>query len=340
MKLIESEEDFTFQIITSFKEILKLEKEFSILEETYNNTSLQVEIGRKELELGEITEINYLEMEIALSDMWIILGKKKLEKEKMLFSFSRLLTLKPDTLLSVKGEINTQYNGFTENNPDLFIRASREKSTSYMEIILAREQAGENLKAVKKQNIPDIKADCSLSMSGEVFPLTEPGLDISVTFSFSRPGFPGSLSTGISREEYERTRTVTAEAKPFSALENLYAEDTALVALERSAWAVEDYRINIEFTIREMLHEIEAGKKELEILREKLKVSERKYLIEELQLKLGEIKRIDFIESSIDLSKERITILNSISDLYQKEINLMKLCGIREIIKTGERIIK
>ena len=115
-----------------------------------------------------------------------------------------------------------------------FIKAAREKSTSYMDKLLAREKAVENLKAVKRLNIPDIKADCGFSMSGEIFPLTEPGLDISVIFSFQKPGIPGSLSTAVSREEYERSKTVSAEVKPLSSLDSLYSEDTALINLEKS----------------------------------------------------------------------------------------------------------
>ncbi len=339
LKLYESEEEFTFRIISSFKEILKLDKEYEIFNETYKNTSLQLEIGKKELELGEITELSFLEMEIALSNIEIVLGKKKLEREKMLFSFSRLLNLKPEITLNITGEINTQYSGFTDNDPDFFIKAAREKSTSYMDKLLAREKAVENLKAVKRLNIPNIKADCGFSMSGEIFPLTEPGLDISVIFSFQKPGIPGSLSTAVSREEYERSKTVSAEVKPLSSLDSLYSEDTALINLEKSVWDIEDFRISNEFSIREILLEIEAAKQELDLLRKKLKISENKFLIEGLQLKLGEIKRIDYIESGIDLSKERINLVNSITELYQKEITLLKLCGIKDIIKTGSMII-
>ncbi len=340
LKLIESEEDFTFQVITSFKEILRLDKELSILEETYSNTALQIEIARKELELGEITELSFLEMDIAFRNIGITLGKKKLEKDKSLFSFSRLLTLKPETSILLQGEINTEYAGFINNDPDFFIKALKEQSTSYREKILAREKAHENLESVKRQNIPDIKADCSFSMSGEMFPLTEPGLDISVTFSFQKPGFPGSVSAGIGKEEFERSRTITAEAKPLSSLENWYSEDSALLGLEKAVWDIENFRISNEFSVREMLLEIDSAKQELNLLKKKLRISESKFSIEQLQLRLGEIKRIDYIESSIELSKERIELLNSITELYQKEITLLRLCGIKDIIKTGGMIIR
>ena len=339
LKMDDSEEDFTFQVISSFKEILKLDMERTILEDTYLNTSKQLDVGRKELELGEITSLSYLEMEIANRNVELLLERKKNEKEKIIFSFSRLLTLNPDIKTEITGVINTDYNGFIKDNADFFIKTAEEKSSLYKEKLLERESAYQNYKITAKENIPDVKAGCGFSMSGEEFPLTKPGFDMSVTFSFNKPGLPTSFTAGINKEEDERSRTISAETEPFTNLENIYIKDSSKLALDRTGWEIEEFRINNEFNIREMLIEIGSLKKELLLLREKLIIQEQKTEIEKLQLKLGEIKRIDYMESTIELSKERINLVNSIASLYQNEISLLKLCGIKNIVETGKNLI-
>ena len=106
LKIKDSEEDFTFQIISAFKDILKLDMEISILDNTNQNTSKQLEIAFKEKELGEITSLSFLEMEIAHRNLELLLERKNNEKNKMIFSFSRLLTLKPDINPENRGILN------------------------------------------------------------------------------------------------------------------------------------------------------------------------------------------------------------------------------------------
>ena len=84
-----------------------------------------------------------------------------------------------------------------------------------------------------------------------------------------------------------------------------------------------------------MLLDIGSLKKELLLMRRKLEIQKNKTKIEKLQLKLGEIKRIDYIQSSIEFAKEKINLIDSIASLYQKEISLLRLCGIKNIIRTG-----
>ena len=339
IKTNDSKEDFTFQIISSFKDILKLCMEISILNNTYLITSGQLKIGKKEKELGGITILNYLEMEIAHKNIELVLKKKNNEKERKMFSFSRLLSLEPDIKLELTGAVNTEYNGFIIPNSDFFILTAAEKSSLFKEKFLERESAYQNYKITLKKNIPDMKTDCGFSMSGEDFPLTEPGFDISVTLSFNKPGLPSSFTAGINKEDNNRSRTINAESRPFSNLENIYTKDSAKLTLEKTVWGINEFRINNEFNIREILFEIDSLKKELILLRKKLKVQNKKTEIEKLQLKLGEIKRLDYMESTIELSKERINLINTIASLYQKEISLLRLCGIKNMIETSKNLI-
>jgi outer membrane protein TolC len=340
LKTADAEEEYTFQVISSFKEILKLEMELSILENTAENTSLQLKIGTKELELGEITKLNFLEMEIAGSSIDLMLEKKKIELKKMIFSFSRLISLNPRITPIIEGKINTDYGGFLDEDADYFISASRKKSTAYREKLLAKESAYQNLKIFSRSELPEISTGCGFSMSGREFPLTESGIDLSVTFKLDRPGIPSSIKTGINKEGNNRSRSITAETNPFSDLENIHSEDSARIDLEKTIWAIEEFKKDNEFLIREMLSEIKSLNQELILLRKKLFVQKKKIEIEKLLLNLGEIKRSDFIESEIEFSNEKINLINSITSLYQKEISLLRLCGIKDIIRTGENLIK
>ena len=60
---------FIFSMIDGYKNVLELEKELEISRQARNAVSQQVEIGHLERNLGEITQFDFLELELALADM-------------------------------------------------------------------------------------------------------------------------------------------------------------------------------------------------------------------------------------------------------------------------------
>ena len=60
---------FIFSVIDGYKNVLELEKELEISKQARNAVSQQVEIGHLERNLGEITQFDFLELELALADM-------------------------------------------------------------------------------------------------------------------------------------------------------------------------------------------------------------------------------------------------------------------------------
>jgi len=333
-------EDFIFELISSYVDLLRIKIEIDISNDAVESAYLQLKIAEKEKELGEITEVDLLEMELAVTGMDEDLQNLYLEEKKIIFEFSRLLELPSGLYPELEGKINPDYNGFLDKSIDYYIENSARSSSTIKELMLSLEKA-ENEYRLASDKFPEVSAAGSFFIAGDNFPLTEKGFSISLSLSFNNPGIPSSITgTAGSENPNERSRSLTAETTPFGGLENLYLKQSAEASLKRREYELRSFFLNNEFEIRELFTEIESGVKELGLLRRKLKVSERKAEIEKLQLSLGEIKRIDFIENGIAFVKEKIRLLDSVSALYRKEIRLLRLCGIINIKDTAGFIIR
>ncbi len=339
-KITQQLEDFIFELISSYVDILRIKIEIDISRDAVESAYLQLKIAEKEKELGEITEVDLLEMEIAVTGMEEDIQNLYLEEKRIIFVFSRLLELPSGLTPVLAGSINPDYNGFLHQCIDYYIGNSVGNSSTIKELVLSLEKA-KNEYRLASNKFPEVSAAGSFFIAGEDFPLTEKGFSISLSLSFNYPGIPLSITGSAGSENInERSRSLTAETSPFGGLENYYLKEGAEAALKRREYELSSFLLNNEFEIRKLFIEIESGVKELGLLRRKLKVSERKEEIEKLQLALGEIKRIDFIENGIALVKEKIRLLDSVSELYRKEIRLLRLCGIINIKDTAGFLIK
>ncbi|MDX9801333.1 MAG: TolC family protein [Spirochaetia bacterium] len=340
LKITQQLEDFIFRVINSYIELARIRMEIEISSSALENGYFHLDLAKKERELGEITELDLLEIKIAVNEMEENLQKLHLEEKRFGFSFSRLLDLPAGLYPELSGKINSEYNGFIDQNYDYYLENSKVRSSTLKELILSREKAETEYTLASRKNLPDISAESSFFTAGEEFPLTEHGFSISLSLSFSTPGIPTSITGSAGSEnKNERSRSLAANTALFGGLDNYYLKESAEAALRRREYELNLFILNNEFDISELFSEIEAGIMELGLLRRKEKASERKAEIEKLQLSLGEIKRIDFMETGIALAKEKIKILDSISSLYRMEISLLRICGIKNIRSTAGFII-
>ncbi|MBR5017839.1 MAG: TolC family protein, partial [Spirochaetia bacterium] len=103
---------FIFSVIDSYKNVLELEKELEISRQARSAVSQQVEIGHLEHNLGEITQFDFLELELALADMDIQITQISQKLDEARSAFASVMNMKACDIPVLMGELNYLYDGF------------------------------------------------------------------------------------------------------------------------------------------------------------------------------------------------------------------------------------
>ncbi|MFP4432575.1 MAG: TolC family protein [Spirochaetaceae bacterium] len=325
-----SVEELVLSVVTNYAEMLQLRQQRTILEEIYANALEQLAIAREEVALGESTEIDLLEIALQVKDVEIEADQTARREELVALRFGRLVGL-PETILPVaRGRINPAYSGsLEETTVETYLARARLESLELVQRRVELDNRREELERVRRRWIPAVSATAEVNVSGKSFPLTEPGFSLGLSLSFAAPVLPAETGVTVGRRgELERSTALTASGRPAENLEEIYSEEVALLAAQRSRQGLLDFESDISFTAREGLLQVEAALSALELLREKAALEERRRTVELLQLEVGEITRVKFVEGEIARARLEVELLASVVGLFRSEVALLGSLGL------------
>jgi outer membrane protein TolC len=335
-------EEIIFSVINLYIEIIKSMHKKEIQQEILNTSKIQHRIAREEVRLGTMTEIEFLDINVSLKDLEIELENTEQEHRLLLFQFARLCGCNPDAVIPVPtGTINPEFNGFIEQRePMYWLKQSQRYSVEFIKKRFEISLLNETLQKSRFSWLPEISCRFTLSFSGNQYPLTEPGFSMGIDISFDLPVIPVKTGASIGkRTPNERSMGFSTSAGIAENIEYFYSQELAALNLAEAENALEDYQSELRFAIEESLITIENHKKMLSLLNEKYEIEQKRLEIQKLKLELGQIQRIDYLTTEIDMARLRITILSYIVSLYNSEISLLRMCGITDICETYHFII-
>ncbi len=340
-------EEIIFSVITLYMEILKLTIQSKIEQDSLNLALEQRMIAREERQLGLITAIELLEIELAIKDLELQSEKTLQEKSLLSQRLAWLVDLPLTDLPQLKGEIDRHYSGFLDKvippkeiTPDFFIH----QALKYNRDLLIKRYnllaEKENLKHLQFSWLPYITADLSIGISGDEFPLSKPGFNIGIKFDFELPLFPSTIKTSAGKSgDSERSRGFSISGEPGSNTEGVFTRKEAQIEVSKLVEEIQKMEKNIEFTVYEQLLKLKNKKTQLDLLRDKLRLIEERESVEALRLKLGEIKRVDYLSTRMGVARQRIEILEAVATLYTLETTLLKTTGAYDLSHTWKYII-
>ena len=331
---------FIFSVIDSYKNVLELEKELEITRQARNVVAQQVEIGHLERNLGEITQFDFLELELALADMDIQISQIAQRLDESRSSFASVMNMKACDVPVLTGELNYLYGGFVNESSDYYVSQAMKNSLVLKEIEYSEHKAKSDYALLKKKYVPDISLSCTATVSGQLYPLSEKSFSVFLNLDFDTPALPTSLSAGIGKNsEEQRYRKITADADVMGNSDAIYSSQSGKITMNRTQWNLAKYRRECQEEIAEQHKAILVLKENLVLARRRIELEQKKVEIEEVKVQLGEEKRIDYVESQIELAQNRIRVFQTISQLYSMEIAFMNLCGEGSAVSSGRYLI-
>jgi len=340
-------EEIIFSVINLYTEILKVSFIKKIQQETLLSAMKQFLIAGEEYKLGVITQLELFDIQLAVANYELELAETEKKQRLINFRFARMLGYPPEEAPPLSGYINAEYSGFIGNEDvdtaelsAYYIDKAKKNSLEFMSKRLNLLQSKELLNKARWSSLPNIKANLELSMSGDHFPLSEPGFSLGLEFGFDLPASPLQATTTLGKQNPdERSTGLSATVEPVTNLAGLYSRQIAATNLSKTRKELDDFGIDTGFAIEENLEEIRNQRKTLDLLRQKLKIEKSRLKIQELRAQLGEIKRIDLLNSEIELSKNKVEILSKVVELYNTEISLLKSSGIFRLKDTHRYIV-
>jgi outer membrane protein TolC len=338
---LESEE-LVFNVITLYTEILEFRQKKKIQQETYRSAELQHRIAREELRLGALTELEFLDFDTRLKSLELELERTEQEQRLLRFRFGRILGLDPEQPAPLPaGRLNPDYRGFITELEGAYWRSKAMMGNSELrQLYLRVEEQGELLRHAGRSWLPAVRGSCSLFVSGAEYPLSEPGFEAGLELLFQTPLFPLRAAAEVGKSSPgERSLSGSASSGVLEGMEGLYSKKLARLHLSQATGDLGALKAEIGFQIQELLFNIASLKKSLGLLRERLGIEEERSALQELKLELGQIKRIDFLDSELELSGLRIELVAATVDLYSQEVALLRLCGQTGLVETHSHIV-
>ena len=150
-----------------------------------------------------------------------------------------------------------------------------------------------------------------------------------MTLRFDVPLVPSSISVQSGQanpDEYNRTlSSTTGLADNLGGLGDPVLAGNALVQKEMERL---EKRRSVSFQVQSLIREIQLSGREIALQREQMALMKEKLDILKMQLSLGEITRLQYVEAEVEFSNQRITLIESLVNLYTSEESLNQLCGI------------
>ncbi|MFQ3620780.1 MAG: TolC family protein [Spirochaetales bacterium] len=324
------EDSLALNTLLHYLSLLGRKKQEEILFRLTEKTRQQANIAKKEFQLGERTELEYLSILLKEKDLQIEQMQLEREIERLQFELRKALHIPEEKQISLKGRIDATYAGFfaldhaREYLPKA-IKSSLELEQKRIEVL----SASYDLKRVEQAFFPRIGVMCNFFVEGPNFPLTQWGFSIGLRLSWDTP--PVSLGMQLSRRgTQERSRSFDGQTSVWDNLEEYLSPALARLQLSRSETGFQATLRELEFSFKESLQNLQEKQTLLQLLKEKEQLLQRKLSIEKVKLRIGEGTRLQYLESEIDLARLQMSILETLLDLYSLETNLLKIVGLSQ----------
>jgi outer membrane protein TolC len=334
------EKELRLQVMNRYVEIIKLGLQLVMLGESLAMARDQVTIAAEELELGEITRLDFIDIELAVQDLEIELAVLEQEEDRLEFELKELLHIPPINSLELIGGINPDFRGMLPNEyAQYYIDCATKNNLDLRKQTAEITALADAVKQARGSWLPRMSTQVELSVVGERFPLTDPGFLVGVNLDFSAPLVP--FRTGLtagSRRLEERSLGLSSSAELGENLLGWQSLRIARIALQKAETKMQKVRRTLEYSILQQLKTRSFLLDSLRLEEKKIDLQEQRRSIEALMLEIGEITRLEYLQSGIALARQRIDQLSRIVRLFQLEAMLLAECG-SDMLERSHRYI-
>ena len=310
-----------YRNVLSSRAILEIRKSaLFVLEE-------QRRILNEEVELGLALPVDLASADISLAEAKLDIYSLQLELTETERQFAELLGLNTLPVLTEKVDINRSIT-----LPDAAIAGvlAKERNPELIEarFLITKKQV--ELKYASDSWKPSLRLIGNFGLSGQRYPLTRYNWSIGINIDFSSPWFQSRFGTQAGWEPpYDKTAMVQNSFNPLPDPAAGFGKKQAALAL---AFEQDKYSITLERAGRMAVNAVEkcALVEQKRILAlDAARLAAERCRLEELRLDLGQITRLDLMETFIEQIQREIAAVEAATALLEAERELERFLDLK-----------
>ncbi|MCL2065918.1 MAG: TolC family protein [Treponema sp.] len=319
--------EITESALAAYRSVLSSRAILVIREEALVVLGEQRRILSEEVDLGLALPVDLARADISLSEAKIDLVSLRLDLEEMEKQFAQLLGLEFLPVLEEKVDIN---------HPVVFPMAeaagalARERNPDLVQARFSIVKKQAELKYISHSWLPNIRLTGGFGLTGQQYPLTRYNWSVGINVDFSGPWFQNRAGAQAGWEPpYDRTAMVQNSFSPLPDPAAGLNKHQALLALvlEREKYNAAFEQIG-RLTVRTVEKCSLADQKRLLAL-EAVSLAAERCRIDELRLGLGQITRLNLMESFIEYMQKEIAVVEAAVYLLETTRELERILDFR-----------
>jgi outer membrane protein len=321
--------DLLNDVWDKFQGVLVLEAQRAVKNETLEHSRQQLQIARRERELGITREIDLLDVELSVSNQETALESADSDVEQALYALKKCLGLSPEQDLRLAGSIDSHYQGFTIGNPvSYFIGIARANNLDLQSAAFTVTQAEAQAAIARSQYLPQIDANLSLTLSGARLPLQTPGVSLGVDVSFPQSVAPVKTSVSGGMSGSSSTQSASMSAAPLHSVTAGLDDADAALQVEAARAALQVRTRDVDFQVGQLLAAYQRQNAAVQQGRRSLDLEEKKLRILSQQVADGSATRVDLLKEETQAADMEVQILSGVRTLLRTEKTLERLLGM------------
>ncbi|HCL58047.1 MAG TPA: hypothetical protein DHW82_13715 [Spirochaetia bacterium] len=321
-------------VVDSFFKILALYKKKTLQEEFLFNIQEQVKIAKEELNLGEITRLDLLEIETKWEEEKYQLKKIELDIKIEKSNLKKILKVEAQKEIALKSLFFEKFSkmkhikDFYRFEDLLGIAFSKKKE--FAKNILEYKKAKQEFELLDRSYIPTISLVGNYSLTGESLP-RDKSYSIGIVFNFTIGGSPMKTTYNEGSSQNGRAGVSNMGAN-ISILENISVWGSQYLEKQLKISEVlsqnEDMKRQLEIELKTLYENIEDIIQSYEIQERKMALIDERLKLSKLKLELGEMKRLDVVDIQIEKLKIGLELVNTIFTYVSSAIKLEAGIGV------------
>ena len=313
--------------LSAYRAVLSSRAVLLIRKASLENLAGQRQILAEEAALGLALPVDLAEADLTIAEAEIEIFSLQLDLYEMEQQFAGLLGLDimpelSETVDTGRSTIPLDYDTLLAlalvHNPDL----------NEAKLSVTKRQI--ELKLAARSWIPSIKVQGNFGLSGRSYPLTRANWSLGLSIEFSSPWLQNNFSMQTAWEPpYDRSAQLQNSAvpapNPEACLSIRQAEQT--LALEQ-----EKYRLGIDKLRRYVKRNIEKciiADRARVLAADAIKLAAERLRLEHLRLNLGQITRLELMETMIAYTTKEIAAVNAVVNLMEAERELERMLAFK-----------
>lgn len=316
--------DFYFQLVI-FLNQLEIQKEKLVIYEK------QFLIANKKYELEMLRDLDMKEAKLQFEDVKIAYDLAEIDITIEKETFKLFLGLDRHIQIVIDEPLDSDHKGIdlTEKFAPLLYDLALSKNLEYRKMDLEALRLNEQKRQQYFVFIPAISGECTITTSGNKFPLQNYTVNGKINVSFPLPSFPieSNFTMGTSNRDEKNLGTDISVGilEDFSYfMEQKKLNRQIIFSNEKKEYFLR----NLYNSVRISIQKYEQEKKKLDLKRKTIENFEQRMEIEEKLFEYGELTQIQFYETQNSYYESRIALFSAILELMKTERAIEKSIGL------------